>query len=66
MQTTRQVLSRTDVFQENGILPELADRAAAAGFRYFLLRGKVFELEAGRSMGSSLGIHSLKGVEVGE
>lgn len=63
MKSTR-LLKRSDVFQGGGTLPEVADRATAAGFRYFILNGKVFEVETGRVEGSSLGVHSIKGVEL--
>ncbi|MBI5549600.1 MAG: hypothetical protein HY901_37415 [Deltaproteobacteria bacterium] len=65
MKTTR-LLKKSDVFQEAGALPEVADRATAAGYRYFTLNGKVFEVEAGRAAGSSLGFHSLKGAQLTE
>jgi hypothetical protein len=60
MKNTR-TIRKSEVYQGGGPLPQVADRAAAEGFRYFILNGKVFELEAGRIEGSSLGLHSLKG-----
>ncbi len=59
-------LRKSDVYEGAGLLPEVADRATAAGFRYFSLNGRVFELEAGRSEGSSLGLHSIKRVDFTE
>lgn len=58
------LLKRSDVFEASGTLPQVADRATAAGFRYFLVNGKVFELDSGRAEGSSLGMRSLKGAEL--
>lgn len=57
-------LKKSDVFQGFGTLPEVADRATEAGFRYFALNGKVFEVETGRIEGSSLGVHSIKGASL--
>jgi len=59
-------IRRSEVYQGDGTLPDVADRAFAAGYRYFTLMGKVFELEAGRIKGSSLGLHSIKAVEIAE
>ena len=63
MKATR-LLKKTDIFQGGGTLPEVADRATAAGFRYFILNGKVFEVETERVRGSSLGVHSIRGAEL--
>jgi len=60
MKSTK-TIRKSEVYQGTGLLPEVADRATAGGFRYFTLNGKVFEIEAGRIEGSSLGLHSLKG-----
>ncbi|HMK73619.1 MAG TPA: hypothetical protein VK454_09780 [Myxococcaceae bacterium] len=65
MKATKTV-RRSEVYQGDGTLPDVADRAFAAGYRYFTLMGKVFELEAGRIKGSSLGLHSIKAVEIAE
>ncbi len=60
MKSTKSI-RKTEIYEGVGPLPQVADRASAEGFRYFSLNGKLFELEAGRVEGSSLGLHSLKG-----
>jgi len=65
MKTTK-TIRKSEVYEGIGPLPQVADRATAEGFRYFTLNGKVFELEAGRVEGSSLGLHSLKGAALTE
>lgn len=59
-------LRRSDIYEGAGLLSAVADQATAAGFRYFSLNGKIFELEAGRIEGSSLGLRSLKRVDLTE
>ena len=63
---TNKTIRKSEVYQGDGSLPEVADRATVAGFRYFFLKGKLFELEAGRAEGSSLGLHSIKASELTE
>lgn len=65
MKSTK-TIRKSEIYQGAGPLPEVADRATAKGFRYFTLNGKVFELEAGRIEGSSLGLHALKGAALTE
>lgn len=59
-------LRRSEIYEGIGSLPDVADQATAAGFRYFSLNGNIFELETGRIEGSSLGLHSLKRVNLSE
>jgi len=47
-------LKRSDVLVGEGLLAAVADRAAAMGLRYISVLGKIFKLESGRAMGSSL------------
>ena len=65
MRSTR-TIRKSEVYQGIGPLPQVADRATAEGFRFFAFNGKLFELEAGRLSGSSLGLHSLKGAALAE
>lgn len=60
------IIRKSEVYEGTGQLPEVADRATSEGFRYFTLNGKIFEIEAGRIEGSSLGLHSLKGAALAE
>jgi hypothetical protein len=59
-------LRKSEIYEGVGSLSDVADRATAAGFRYFSLNGNIFELEIGRIEGSSLGLHSLKRVNLSE
>lgn len=60
--TTR--VHKSEVLVETGPLAEVADKAMAAGYRYVMAFGKIFEIESGRRQGSSLGLRWLKGAEL--
>ena len=47
-------LKRADVLVGEGLLAAVADRAAAMGLQYISVLGKIFKLESGREIGSSL------------
>ncbi|MBI5544747.1 MAG: hypothetical protein HY901_12725 [Deltaproteobacteria bacterium] len=59
-------LKREDVLIGEGLLATVADRAAALGLRYISVLGKIFMLETGRVLGSSLQLCRVKATFVEE
>ncbi|HEY3449776.1 MAG TPA: hypothetical protein VGK67_25705 [Myxococcales bacterium] len=53
-------LNRSDVLVGEGLLAEVADRAAAKGLRFISVLGKIFRVENGRAIGSSLQLCRVK------
>ncbi|MGC4119825.1 MAG: hypothetical protein QM765_35670 [Myxococcales bacterium] len=53
-------LKSADVLVGEGLLAAVADRAAALGLQYISVLGKIFKLERGRAIGSSLQLCRVK------
>lgn len=59
-------MNRAQVFVGEGLLAEIADRATEAGFTFLSVQGKVFRVESGRTLGSSLGLSRVRSVNLVE
>jgi hypothetical protein len=66
MRPFARVPTKSEVYLGEGLLSEVADKAANAGFRFVLVKNKVYALESERAPGSSLGLHWLKGAKLAE